>query len=104
MTLMTSRHDVVAAFKARWLFQTVNLELRCNLCTDKCEHKALENSDTFDSWLCDFGGFLTVMLLNAYSTCHQWSFRFKGLSVTYGISSVQQDAIAKIKCYVVKKV
>ena len=33
---------------------------------------------------------------------HMWSFRFKGISVTYGVATFL-DAIAKIKCNVVKR-
>ena len=29
MTLVTSPHKVIAAFKARWLFQAINLEILC---------------------------------------------------------------------------
>ena len=65
----------------------INLEILCNLCTEKCENNAFENSDTFDGWLCD--SVLTVVLLNASSTCHQRAFHFKDLSVTYGIATVQ---------------
>ena len=56
-------------------------EILCNLCTAKCENNAFENSDIFDGWLCDFL-FLMGVLLNASSTGHQGSFRFKDLSVT----------------------
>ena len=51
--LLASHRDVIAAFKARWLFQTINLEYLCNLRTEKCENNAFENSDIFDGWLCD---------------------------------------------------
>ena len=61
----------------------------------KCENNAFENTDTFDGWLCD--SVLAVVLLNAYSMGHQWSFRLKDLSVNYGSATVQQDAIAQIK-------
>ena len=44
----------LAAFKARWLSLAINLEILCNLCTEKCENNAFEKSDTFDGWLCDF--------------------------------------------------
>ena len=54
MTLVTSHHDVLYAFKASLLFQSTNLEILYNLCTDKCENNALENSNTLDGWLCDF--------------------------------------------------
>ena len=69
MMLVTSYREVIAAFKARWLFQAINLEILCNLCTEICENNALENIDTFDGWLCDF--FVsTVVLLNASGTGH----------------------------------
>ena len=76
--LVTSQSDVIAAFKARCLFLAINLEILCNLYTEKCENNAFENSDTFDGWLCDFS-VLMVVLLNASSTCHLKSFRFKDL-------------------------
>ena len=52
--LVTSHRDVIAAFMARRLFLAINLEIFCNLYTEKCENNALENSDTFDGLLCDF--------------------------------------------------
>ena len=54
MLLVTSHRDVKAAFKARWPFLAINLEILCNVCTEKSENNAFENSDTFDGWLCDF--------------------------------------------------
>ena len=54
MMLVTSHRDVIAAFKARRLFLAINLEILCNLCTEKCEKNTFENSDIFDGWLCDF--------------------------------------------------
>ena len=54
LILVTSHRDVIAAFKVRWLFLGINLEILYNLCTEKCENNAFENSDTFDGWLCDF--------------------------------------------------
>ena len=51
MTLVTSYRDVIATFKGRCLFQAVNLESLCNLCTEKWENNAFENTDTFDGWL-----------------------------------------------------
>ena len=51
------------------------------------EKNAFENTDTFDGWLCD--SVLTVVLLNASGKGHQRSFRFKDLSVTYGVTMVQ---------------
>ena len=54
MTLVTSHCEVIVTFKARLLFRAINLEILCNLCTDKCENDAFENADTFDGWLCDF--------------------------------------------------
>ena len=52
--LVTSHRDVIAAFKARYLFLAASLEILCNLYTEKCENNAFENSDTFDGWMCDF--------------------------------------------------
>ena len=54
MTLVTSHREFIATFKARLLFQAINLEILCNLCTEKCENDVFENSDAFDGWLCDF--------------------------------------------------
>ena len=54
VTLVTSYHEIIIAFMARLLFQAINLEMLCNLCTEKCENNAFENADTFDGWLCDF--------------------------------------------------
>ena len=54
MTRVTSQHGVIAAFKARWLFKVINLEILCNLCTENDENDAFENTDTFDDWVCDF--------------------------------------------------
>ena len=51
---LNDARDVIAAFKARSLFLAINLEILYNLCTEKCENNAFENSDTFDGWLCDF--------------------------------------------------
>ena len=51
---VTSHRDVIAAFKARWLFLTIHLEILCNFYKEKCEINAFENSDTFNSWFCDF--------------------------------------------------
>ena len=48
MMPVTPHRDVIAAFKARSLFLAINLEILCNLCTEKCENNAFENSDTFD--------------------------------------------------------
>ena len=67
--LVTSHRDVKAAFKARLLFLAITLEILCNLYTEESENNAFENSHTFDGWLCD--SVLTVVLLNACSTCHQ---------------------------------
>ena len=52
--LVTSHRDVIVAFKVRCLFLAINLEILCNLCTEKCDNNAFENSHTFDGWLCDF--------------------------------------------------
>ena len=54
MMQVTSNRDVIAAFKVKWLFLAIDLEIRCNLFTAKCENYAFENSDTFDGWLCEF--------------------------------------------------
>ena len=54
MTLVTSHSDVIAAFMARCLNLAINLEILCNVCTEKCENSVFENSDSFDDWLCDF--------------------------------------------------
>ena len=75
------------ALEARGLFQAINLETICNLCTEKCENNAFEYSDTFDGWLFDFC--LMVFWLNASSMGHMWLLRFKDISVTYGIATVQ---------------
>ena len=50
----TSNCDFIAAFKAKWLFLAIYLEIICIFFTAKCENNAFENSDTFDGWLCDF--------------------------------------------------
>ena len=52
--LVTSNCDVIAAFKARWIFLAINLEILCNFYKEKCEINAFENSDTFVGWFCDF--------------------------------------------------
>ena len=52
--IVTSHRDVIASFKARWLFLAINLEILCNFYKEKCENNAFEKSDTFDSWFCDF--------------------------------------------------
>ena len=52
----------------------------CNLCTEKCENNATENSDTFDGLSSD--SVLTVVLLNASNKVRQRSFRLKHLSMT----------------------
>ena len=52
--LVTLNRDVIAAFNAKWLFLAIDLEILCNLFTEKCENDDFENSDTFDGWLCDF--------------------------------------------------
>ena len=54
MMQVTSSRDVIAAFKAKWLFLAIDLEILCNLLTEKCKNNAFENSDIFDGWLCDF--------------------------------------------------
>ena len=54
MMLVTSNRDVIAAFKSKWLFLTIDLEIFCVLFTEKCENNAFEKSDTFNGWLCDF--------------------------------------------------
>ena len=87
MMLVKLNRDVKAAFNAKWLFLAIDIEILCNLFTEKCENNAFENSNTFDGWFSDFL-FFTFVLLNASSTCHQRSFRFKDLSVTYGIATV----------------
>ena len=63
ITLVMSHRDVIAAFKARWLFQAIKSEILCNLCTEKCENNAFENSDTLDGWLCDPGPEQRLVLL-----------------------------------------
>ena len=87
MTLVTSHHEDIVAFKARWLFQAINLEILCNLYTEKCENNAFENADTFDGWLCNFC--LMFGLLNASGIGRHWSFSFKVQSVTFGIATIQ---------------
>ena len=52
--IVTLNRDVIAAFKAKWLFPAIDLEILCNLFTEKCDNNAFENSDTFKCWLCDF--------------------------------------------------
>ena len=54
MMLVTSNCGVIADFKAKWLFLAIDLEILCNLYTEKYENNAFENSDPFDGWLCDF--------------------------------------------------
>ena len=54
LMLVTSHHDVIASFKTSLLFLANNLEILCNFYKEKCENNAFENSDTFDSWFCDF--------------------------------------------------
>ena len=54
MMLVTSNLDVIAAFKTKWLFLAIYLEILCNLFKEKCKNNAFENSDAFDGWLCDF--------------------------------------------------
>ena len=54
MMLVTSNCDVIADFKAKWLFLAFDLEILCNLFTEKCENNAFENSASFDGCLCDF--------------------------------------------------
>ena len=44
MMLVTLNRDVIAAFKANWLFLAIDLEILCNLFTEKCENKAFVNS------------------------------------------------------------
>ena len=34
MTLVTSYPEVITAFKAKWLFQAINIEIPCNLGTE----------------------------------------------------------------------
>ena len=53
MTLVTSHREVIAAFKARSLFQVTNLEIFCNLCTENLENNAFENT-RHHGRLCDF--------------------------------------------------
>ena len=48
MMLVTLNRDVKAAFKEKWLFFAIDMEVLCNLFTEKCENNAFENSDTFD--------------------------------------------------------
>ena len=54
MMQVTSNCYVIANFKAKWLFLAIDLEILCNLFSEKCENSAFENSDSFDGWLCDF--------------------------------------------------
>ena len=54
MMLVTSNCDVIADFKAKWLFLAINVEILCNLFTEKRENNAFKNSASFDGWLCDF--------------------------------------------------
>ena len=75
MTLVTSNREVIAAFKARSLFQATNLEILCNLCTENCENNAFENTDTFQAGCVTF--YFDVVLLNASSTGDKRSFRIK---------------------------
>ena len=49
MMLVTSNLDAIAAFKAEWIFLAIDLEILCNLFTEKCEKNALYNSDTLDA-------------------------------------------------------
>ena len=48
MVLVTSNLDAIAAFKAKWIFLAIDLEILCNLFKEKCEKNALDNSDTLD--------------------------------------------------------
>ena len=54
MMLVTLDRDVKATFKAKWLFLAIDIEIICNLFTEKCENNAFENSDTFNGWFCVF--------------------------------------------------
>ena len=47
MMLVTSHREVIAAFKARSLFQVMILEIFCNICTENLENNAFENTETF---------------------------------------------------------
>ena len=49
---MTSHREVIAAFKARSLFQVTDLEIFCNLCTENLENNAFENTETFVIMAC----------------------------------------------------
>ena len=52
--LVTSHRDVIAAFKARWLFLAITLEIICNFYKENCENNGFENSELFDGWFRDF--------------------------------------------------
>ena len=52
--LVTSHGDAIAAFKARWLFLAINLEILCNFYKENCENNAFEIFELFDGWFCDF--------------------------------------------------
>ena len=52
--LVTSHRDVIAAFKARWIFLAITLDILRNFYKENFENIDLENSDTFDGWFCDF--------------------------------------------------
>ena len=43
-TLVASHRDVIKMTIFR-LFQAINLEILCNLCTEKCENNTFENAD-----------------------------------------------------------
>ena len=42
MMLVTPNRDVIAAFKAKWLFLAIDLETLCNLFIEKCKNTALK--------------------------------------------------------------
>ena len=54
MTLVTSHREVIAAFKARGLFQAIRFRVSLQSIQRKPENNAFENSDTFAGWFCDF--------------------------------------------------
>ena len=48
ITLLTSHRDVIAAFKARRLFQIFIFKVIRNVFTEKCVNNAFEKTETFD--------------------------------------------------------
>ena len=75
-----------------------NLEIICNVFTEKRENKEIGTPEPF---ACCMTFCLTIVLFAAYGTSHQRSFNIKkpisNLEECYG---VQEDTITKIEGYV----